>query len=309
MNRRTWALVLTAAAVGLAGCGAGTSQQGAATATPGVMSSTTAPATSTSTGSTTPPGATATSSATTSTTGTPATTSTSGTATPSSTTSTSSPTTPSPTTPKPTATTPPPLTDTSTMKPGDRGAAVQRMQQRLSDLGYWLGTPDGDYGYNTTQAVMALQKTAGLGRDGIYGPATRAALDRGVRPTVVVSGNAVQIDIARQVLTIVENGAIVAIVNTSTGSGETYISGNGQPAVATTPRGTFSVILQIDGLDKGPLGDLWRPKYFRGGYAVHGSASVPAYPASHGCARVSNAVMDMIWARDLMPMGRTVVVF
>lgn len=195
------------------------------------------------------------------------------------------------------------------MKPGDRGAAVQRMQQRLSDLGYWLGTPDGDYGYNTTQAVMALQKTAGLGRDGIYGPATRAALDRGVRPTVVVSGNAVQIDIARQVLTIVENGAIVAIVNTSTGNGETYISGNGQPAVATTPRGTFSVILQIDGLDKGPLGDLWRPKYFRGGYAVHGSASVPAYPASHGCARVSNAVMDMIWARDLMPMGRTVVVF
>lgn len=219
---------------------------------------------------------------------------------------------PSTTTPKPkptsTPTTPPPLDDTSLMKPGDKGPAVQRMQQRLSDLGYWLGTPDGTYGYNTSQAVMALQKTAGLGRDGVYGPATRAALERGVQPKVVVSGNAVQINLATQVLTVVENSRIVAIVNTSTGSGEKYVS-RGQPAVAITPKGTFRVILQIDEMEHGPLGDLWRPKYFTGGIAVHGSSSVPGYPASHGCARVSNPAMDMIWARNLMPMGRTVVVF
>mgnify|MGYP002652321331 CR=1 FL=1 len=36
--------------------------------------------------------------------------------------------------------------------------------------------------------------------------------------------------------------------------------------------------------------------------------SIPAYPASHGCARVSNAAMDMIWDEDLMPVGSTVVV-
>ena len=212
--------------------------------------------------------------------------------------------------PKPTSTptTPPPLDDTSLMKPGDKGPAVQRMQQRLSDLGYWLGTPDGTYGYNTSQAVMALQKTAGLDRDGVYGPATRAALDRGVQPKLVVSGNAVQINLASQVLTVVENSRIVAILNTSTGSGEKYIS-RGHPAVAITPKGTFSVILQIDQMEHGPLGDLWRPKYFTGGIAVHGSSSVPGYPASHGCARVSNPAMDMIWARGLMPMGRTVVVF
>ena len=110
------------------------------------------------------------------------------------------------------------------MKSGDKGPAVQRMQQRLSDLGYWLGTPDGEYGYLTQQAVMALQKTAGLGRDGVYGPATRAALERGVVPKLVVSGNAVQISLANQVLTVVENSRIVAILNTSTGSGETYVS-------------------------------------------------------------------------------------
>lgn len=194
------------------------------------------------------------------------------------------------------------------MKSGDKGPAVQRMQQRLSDLGYWLGTPDGKYGYLTQQAVMALQKTAGLGRDGVYGPATRAALERGVVPKLVVSGNAVQISLANQVLTVVENSRIVAILNTSTGSGETYVS-QGVTKTAITPKGTFSVIHEVNGLDHGPLGTLYRSKYFVGGIAVHGYTSVPAYPASHGCARVSNSAMDMIWSRDLMPMGRTVVVF
>lgn len=184
------------------------------------------------------------------------------------------------------------------MKQGDKGPAVQRMQQRLSDLGYWLGTPDGEYGYLTSQAVMALQKTAGLGRDGVYGPATKAALDKGIRPTLHVTGTAVQINLATQVLTVVENGAIVAILNTSTGSGQTYVS-QGQTKTAITPKGTFSVIFEVNGLDHGPLGTLYRSKYFVGGIAVHGYASVPAYPASHGCARVSNQAMDMIWARNL----------
>jgi hypothetical protein len=42
---------------------------------------------------------------------------------------------------------------------------------------------------------------------------------------------------------------------------------------------------------------------------VHGYSSVPAYPASHGCARVSTAAMDMIWANQLMPRGATVLVY
>ncbi len=31
---------------------------------------------------------------------------------------------------------------------------------------------------------------------------------------------------------------------------------------------------------------MWNPYYFNGGIAVHGLASVPSYPASHGCARI-----------------------
>lgn len=293
MNARARVIAAVLAVGTLAGCSAGTSPSGTGTGASSATGTSSAGATGTSDAS---------SSRTTS--------SASTTTDPSSPTSTTAkPTPPKPATPKPSSTpeTPPPLTDDSLMKVGSSGPAVERMQQKLSDLGYWLGTPDGEYGYQTSQAVMALQKTAGLGRDGVYGPATRAALAKGVRPKLSVSGNAVQINLATQVLTIVENGAIVAILNTSTGSGQQYVN-EGETRTAITPRGTFAVILQIDGLDRGPLGDLWRPKYFVGGIAVHGSASVPGYPASHGCARVSNAAMDMIWARNLMPMGRTVVV-
>lgn len=316
------------AAIGLAGCSAAPDPAGSSTSTsmtstatststsatpPGSGSSTTSgtgSATSTSTGTST---ATGTGTTSTTATGTESPTSTASSTTSPSATSTSSSTTtasPSPTSPKPkpTPSTPPPLTDTSTMKPGDSGAAVKRMQQRLSDLGYWLGTPDGEYGGLTTQAVLALQKTAGLGRDGVYGPNTRAALDRGVRPKLVVGGNGVQINLATQVLTIVEGGAIRVILNTSTGSGQTYVS-QGQTKVAVTPKGTFSIFREVNGPDPSPLGMLYRSKYFNGGIAVHGYSSVPAYPASHGCARVSNPAIDMIWAKGLMPIGRTVVVF
>ena len=41
---------------------------------------------------------------------------------------------------------------------------------------------------------------------------------------------------------------------------------------------------------------------------VHGAPYIPGYPASHGCARLSNAAMDMIWAKDLMPVGSRVLV-
>lgn len=183
------------------------------------------------------------------------------------------------------------------------------LQQKLSALGYWLGAPDGGFGHLTAQAVMALQGSAGLVRDGIAGPQTLAALDRGVRPPMVGgAANRIEIDIPRQVLLVVRGGALQYILHTSTGSGEEYISSQGDPAIATTPTGSYSVFRSVNGWDEGKLGTLYRPRYFNGGIAVHGLASVPGYPASHGCARVSNAAMDLIWAQGLMPIGSQVVV-
>ena len=212
--------------------------------------------------------------------------------------------------PKPSAPKPKPvLKEGDTLHPGDSGAYVLTVQKRLSSLGYWLGTPDGTYGGLTSQAVMALQKAAGLGRDGVYGPATRRALMAGVRPHSRVGGTGVEIDKARQLLLVVRGGAVTTILNTSTGSGQPYKTQGGGTAIATTPAGTYSVFRTVNHLDKGPLGDLWRPRYFNGGIAVHGAGFVPGYPASHGCARVSNPAIDMIWANNLMPVGGRVVVY
>ena len=36
---------------------------------------------------------------------------------------------------------------------------------------------------------------------------------------------------------------------------------------------------------------------------MHGSNSVPNYPASHGCVRVTVQAMDYIWEAGLMPMN------
>jgi len=242
------------------------------------------------------------------TTGTPAASPTSTTAAPSPMPTTTASPRPTPSAPKPTPTAKPTPTEGMTLHVGDTGAYVRSVQQKLSNLGYWLGTPDGQYGGLTAQSVMALQKAAGLGRDGVFGPATRRTLEAGIRPQSRVGGSGIEIDKARQLLLVVRAGRVTTIINTSTGNGEVFES-YGQQRRAVTPSGSYQVFRSVNGNDEGPLGDLWRPRYFNGGIAVHGSPSIPAYPASHGCARVSNPAMDMIWAQGLMPIGGRVTVY
>lgn len=216
-----------------------------------------------------------------------------------------SPVTPPPTTAPPTTPTPAPRT---TLQIGDRGPTVLHLQERLSELGYWLGTPDGTFGGLTQQAVFALQKAAGIGRDGVVGPTTTAALEAGVRPDSRAGGTGVEIDLDRQLLLVVRDGTVTRILNTSTGNGEQYVS-RGTTKIARTPTGAFAVYRQVDALDVAELGELYRPKYFYKGWAVHGSTSVPPYPASHGCARLTNAAMNMIWAQAYLTIGTPVTVY
>ncbi|GAA4595898.1 lipoprotein-anchoring transpeptidase ErfK/SrfK [Actinoplanes octamycinicus] len=195
------------------------------------------------------------------------------------------------------------------LKVGAKGADVLAVQQRLTELGYWNGKADGKFGGTTQQAVFALQKAAGIGRDGTIGPKTRKALDAGVLPKPKSSsGRMVEIDRKRQLLMLVDDGRITQVFNTSTGSGEYYES-EGETHLASTPSGKFKVSRQIDGWRHAPLGLLWRPKYFNGGIAVHGATSVPPYAASHGCARVSIAAMNWMWNNDALPLKTKVWVY
>jgi N-acetylmuramoyl-L-alanine amidase len=197
----------------------------------------------------------------------------------------------------------------TTLRPGDRGLQVAALQKSLAASGYWVGTADGHYGQLTQQAVLAFQKVHGLRRDGIYGPATRAALEaKPSRPAARSrSGLVVEIDKGRQVLMVVRNGRVEQIFNTSTGSGARYLS-HGRATIATTPSGQFTVYRQIDGVRVSDLGRLYRPKYFNGGIAIHGAPSIPGYPASHGCARLTNAAIDWMWSGNRIPVGTPVSV-
>lgn len=191
---------------------------------------------------------------------------------------------------------------------GDSGPEVLAVQQRLAALGYWLGEPDGEFGTLTQQAVYALQGVAGLERDGQVGPRTRAALTAGTRPEArsSSSGAVTEIDREAGVISFVRDGRVELVLHTSTGTFEEYRH-EGRRLLADTPEGRFAVSWAQDGWRDGELGRLYRPRYFHpDGIAVHGYPSVPAYPASHGCARVSVAAMDVVWARQLMPTGSEV---
>jgi N-acetylmuramoyl-L-alanine amidase len=195
------------------------------------------------------------------------------------------------------------------LRRGDRGAAVTTLQRDLGRLRYWCGTADGDFGHLTQQAVFALQKAAGLARDGVVGPRTRDALTRGVQPRRrITDGTGFEVDLGRQLLIATAQGRLAYVLNTSTGSGQRYYSG-GRWKTATTPRGDFRMYsLYSRGWQNGPLGNLYRPGYYDRGWAVHGSTSIPAYPASHGCCRISVGAADMLWARSWFASGRRVLV-
>lgn len=248
----------------------------------------------------------------------------------STTTPTPTSTTPAPTTttPAPTSTTTPPTsggttttptpapapkpwapTWRTTLRPGMKGTAVKAAQKRLQQLGYWVGKADGHYGTLTAQAVLAVQKSHRMKRTGVLDAATRKAITVGLRPKArTTSGSAIEVDLKRQIVLVVSKGRTRWVLNTSTGNGKIYYQA-GRREVAVTPKGRFRIQRQIDGLRVSALGELWRPKYFYRGYALHGSPSIPAYPASHGCVRLSNSAMNWLWSSGHAPIGRKVWIY
>lgn len=59
-----------------------------------------------------------------------------------------------------------------TLRPGNYGTPVEKMQQELKDQGYYNGVVDGYFGDGTEAAVKKFQNKNGLNADGVAGPAT-----------------------------------------------------------------------------------------------------------------------------------------
>lgn len=187
-------------------------------------------------------------------------------------------------------------------------ARLMEAESLLADLGYWVVSVDGKTDASTKHAVTAFQKVEGLKRTGVLDDATLERMRTAQRPLPkYVDVAHVEIDITRQVIFVVDDsGTVTHILPTSTGNNQKYFS-EGKWEKAYTPRGRFKVQRQIKGARKAPLGTIYYPSYFNGGIAIHGSPSIPAYAASHGCARIPRFAEKAM--SDLVKIGMPVYVY
>jgi hypothetical protein len=168
---------------------------------------------------------------------------------------------------------------------GERGVKVLLLQRALLSQGF--ATPvTGYYDDGTARAVLAFRKTNELGRDGyaigeVYGKLLRGQGAYKLR--YPKAGKHVEFDWSRQVLVLAQGGKPY----------RTYHTSSGAPATPTV-FGTYRFYLKTPGTNAKGMVDS---SYFIRGYAIHGYASVPAYPASHGCLRVPipNAAQIFNW--------------
>ena len=201
------------------------------------------------------------------------------------------------------------------LKVGSKGENVLAMKKKLADLHYDIGLVDDVYDQQTRQGVMAFQKYNQLKRTGTYDFDTQKALYLASRP----EGNhpelglpRIEIDITRQVLLFFDDKGLNRVIPVSTGTNRKYCeiskkSGQEVCGVAHTPRGKFSIQSRVHGKRESDLGVLFNPLYFNGGFAIHGSPSVPNYNASHGCVRIP--IETSVWFYETVPNGTPVIVF
>ena len=195
----------------------------------------------------------------------------------------------------------PPLAEVSYEQPappavivdGDQGPWVAELNERLAAAGF--NPDDADvYGRETRHAIFAFQKHHGLATTGDFTSDMWPLLDEEIALPYRHELNRVEVDLAKQVMYIIENGKVDMVVTISSASGGTYRHHSGGWAVASTPEGRYVFDRTVDGWRHAFLGSLYNPFYFKGGYAIHGSSSVPNHPASHGCVRVTTWDMDVI---------------
>jgi N-acetylmuramoyl-L-alanine amidase len=182
---------------------------------------------------------------------------------------------------------------------GAQGPVVGELAQRLRALHYAIPPSSGSFDSQLLQSVYAFQKAQGLPRTGVVDAAFWTRLEQSPlpRPRYRWPSAHIEVDKARQILLLVRNGQIVLISPVSTAGIPGYY----------TPVGRFAIFRKVPGYDPSPLGVLYKPMYFYAGYAIHGNPSVPPYPASHGCIRVPNFVIERLYSSE--PYGEAVYVY
>ena len=181
---------------------------------------------------------------------------------------------------------------------GARGIVVSQLGGQLRRLHYEAPSGPGFDG-RMLDAVYAFQKVHWLPRTGVVDARFWRALSnpRAPVPRFVRPAGHIEVNKGLQVLYVVQSSRVALIVPISTAG----------VAGAFTPVGRFAVYRKVGGFDPSPLGTLYDPLYFTGGYAIHGNPSVPPYPASHGCVRIPMWVAPHLYRT--VPYGETVYVY
>ena len=233
----------------------------------------------------------------------------------------------------PVATTQPFIALSRTLVLGDKGDDVKRMQQRLKDIGFDPNLIDGDFGYQTLQAVWAFQKLimripiSGVKDEftpEMWQVAQRDGLVVPRRPNAQTETH-VEVYLPEQVLIVFKQDKPTLITHISSGDNKPWCEEvtidpgedgnlNGTEPIkkgicgeSITPAGLYYFYNRRSGTRESKLGTMWNPVYFNGGVAVHGAAQVPIRPASHGCIRIPMFISE--YFPSLVAYGDRIYIF
>jgi len=157
---------------------------------------------------------------------------------------------------------------------GEKSPLVEVVQRKLAARGY-KAPRTRRFDAATARAVLAFRKVTGMRRTTTVDRRVISKLLRGggrFKARFPGHGRHVEADLSRQILVLLRGRKVVRILSTSSGS----------PATPTV-KGHFRFYRKEPGTNS--LG-MVHSSYFIGGYAIHGYASVPPFPASHGCLRI-----------------------
>ncbi len=181
------------------------------------------------------------------------------------------------------------------LHPGECGKVVTGFKQELAAMGYVSG---GGSCFNDRlgREVLAYRKVNNMNRSQQAGSALVKSVYAGrggFHLKYPNAGEHAEVSIPKQVLVLAKNGKPFAIYPVSTGK-------------SSTP--TITGHYEIYRLEPGTNSHgMVYSDYWHNGYAVHGYAEVPNYPASHGCVRTFIADQPRIY--DQLHLGEDIFVY
>jgi hypothetical protein len=181
------------------------------------------------------------------------------------------------------------------LHPGECGRVVKGFKKAMARMGYASG---GGSCFNGRlgREVLAYRKVNDMNRSQKAGAGlVKKAFGGkgGYHVRHPDAGEHAEVSLNKQVLVLIKKGKPFAIYPVSTGKSST-----------PTITGHYTFYRPEPGLNSHGMYYSW---YWHNGYAVHGYAEVPNYPASHGCVRTF--IEDQPRIYEQLHLGESIFVF